>query len=61
MKSVKVIAGFGIFGFLLSFLTGLIAGRKFSHIIIDALIFLFVFAAIGALIYFFAAKILNNY
>ncbi len=58
MKSVKVIAGFGIFGFLLSFLTGLIAGRKFSHIIIDALIFLFVFAAIGALIYFFAAKII---
>lgn len=58
MKSVKVIAGFGLFGFLLSFFTGLIAGRKFGHIIVDALIFLFVFAAIGALIYFFAGKII---
>lgn len=58
MKSVKVIAGFGFSGFLLSFFTGLAAGRKLGHVMIDAFIFLLVFAAIGAVIYFFAGKII---
>jgi len=46
-KSVKFVLVFGIGGFILSFLTGLISNISFGTVLLRALVFLLVFAGVG--------------
>jgi len=46
-QNLKFVLVFGIIGFFLSFITGLISGIQFGTIVIRAIIFMLVFASVG--------------
>lgn len=52
MKNIKFVIGFSVFGFLLSFVAGFASNSTFLKMLLNALIFAFVFAGIGALVSF---------
>lgn len=60
MQKVKVISGCAAFGFILSFLFGLLSHSKFYIILIKALVFAVIFGIIGLLITFLFSKFLDD-
>lgn len=60
MKNVKFIIGFSIFGFLISFVSGFASNSTFLKMLLNAFIFLFVFAFLGAAIVFLWDKFLST-
>ena len=60
MKNIKFIIGFSIFGFLLSFVSGFASNLTFFKMLLNAFIFLFVFAFLGAAIVFIWDKFLSS-
>lgn len=59
MKNIKFIIGFSIFGFLISFVSGFASNSTFLKMLLNAFIFLFVFAFLGAAIVFLWDKFLS--
>ena len=60
MKNLKFIIGFSIFGFLISFVSGFASNSTFLKMLLNAFIFLFVFAFLGAAIVFLWDKFLST-
>lgn len=60
MKNIKFIIGFSIFGFLISFVSGFASNSTFLKMLLNAFIFLFVFAFLGAAIVFLWDKFLST-
>jgi hypothetical protein len=59
MKNIKFVIGFGICGFLLSFIAGLFSRSGIVHIILMAVIFAAIFAGLGFLIQFLMDGVLS--
>lgn len=59
MKNIKLIAGFSVFGFCLSFFFGLFSKSGFGRIILFAFIFALVFAVLAFALQFVFDKILD--
>lgn len=59
MKNVKVIAGFSVFGFLLSFLFGLFSRSGFFRVLLSAFLFAVVFAAMGFIVQYVFKNVLD--
>lgn len=60
MKNLKFIIGFSIFGFLISFVSGFASNSTFLKMLLNAFIFLFVFAFLGVAIVFLWDKFLST-
>lgn len=59
MKNIKLIAGFSVFGFCLSFFFGLFSKSGFGRIILFAFIFALVFAVLAFALQFVFEKVLD--
>ena len=60
MKNIKFIIGFSVFGFLLSFIAGFASNSTFLKMLLNALIFAFVFAGVCALVSFLWKSFLSS-
>lgn len=60
MKNLKVIIGFAVFGFCLSFISGLFSGSNFGLILLHAFLFCLGFAVLGLGVSFVYEKYLND-